>query len=62
MNFFSLDLNKLINTLLFLEVESLLEDSRIFKMSACGVKIGNTNLFRKHWTKSAHKPLTPSHS
>ena len=54
MNFFSLDLNtynlnirrmRLINTLLFLKMESLLADSRIPKMIACSVKVGNIKLF-----------------
>ena len=35
----------LINTLFFLNIESLLVDSRIPKMAACGVKVGNTKLF-----------------
>ena len=45
----------LINTLLLLKMESLLADSRIQKMAACGVKVGNIKLFWKHCTKSAHK-------
>ena len=63
-NFFSLDLNTyninisrmwLVNTLLLLKMESLLVDSRIQKMAACGVKVGNIKLFWKHCTRSAHK-------
>ena len=71
MNFFSLDLNTynlnmsrmwLINTLLFLKMESLLADSGISNMAACGVKVGNIKLLWKHWARSTHKHLTASHS
>ena len=36
--------------------------SRILKMAFCGVKVGNTKVFWKHWTKFDHKDLTQSHS
>ena len=54
MIFFSLDLNtyslnisrmRLINTLLFLKMESLLADSEFPKMAACDVKVSNIKLF-----------------
>ena len=33
------------NTLLLLKMESLLADARIPKVGACGVKVGNFELF-----------------
>ena len=54
MNFFSLELNtynlnisrmSLLNILVFLKKDSLLADSRIPKMTACGVEVGNVKLF-----------------
>ena len=70
MNLFFLDLNTynlnisrmwLINTL-FLKTGPLFADSRIRKMAAGGVQVGNIQLFWKCWTTSTYKHLTASHS
>ena len=36
--------------------------SGIPRMVVCVVKVGNVEVFWKHWTKSDHKHLTRSHS
>ena len=51
-----------IKILLFSKNELLLTESRISRMAVCGVKVGNTKVFWKQWTKSDHKHVTRSHS
>ena len=52
----------MIGILLFSKKEFLLIESRIPRMTVCGVKVGNIKVFWKHWTKSNHKHLPQSHS
>ena len=42
-------------------MKSLLAETEISKVTVCGVKVGKSKLFWKHWTKSDHKHLTQSH-